>query len=302
MIHNAIQVFYTKSKQLGHNFFGFPEIRYFNMSAFLSLKCLKDKNYHVKLITDNLGKKYLIDILGLEYDEVSTELETLDINPALWGMSKIYAFSKQTKPFLYCDLDVFLFDDISKDLHKSYIFFQNHEQNYHFAYDTFIKHSKHFSKKTTTISAYEEDNNINYSYGDAYNTGLFGGNDIALIQNCCNEILEYSSQESFKNIIDTQEASKVSVFMEQVYFFYLLKTEYELHIPKLHINEVITERLDYYSQWRNSYVHLASKQKYNFRLLEELIKKVEPTVYFSMELHSWGLNSSSLLRMTNGMC
>lgn len=265
------------------------------MSAFLSLKCLKDKNYHVKLVTDKLGKKYLIENFGLKYDEVTTELEDLDINPYLWGMAKMYAFSIQNEPFLYSDLDVFLFNDITDKLKGCDIFFQNHEQNYYTAYDTYSRFKQYFQSKTDAIYEYESKIN-DCKYGDGYNTAVFGGNDLTLIKNCTNEILEYCKL-NMSGINNKYVGDRVSVFMEQVYFNNLLPDRY----PEFHIKENLSERLDFYNKWREDYVHMITFEKYNLNMIRGMYKTIEKTNFEEYESKAWGLNYVDLLALTKDL-
>ena len=307
MVKNAIHVFYTKPQSLGTSFFAFPNIRVFYMSAYLSLKCLRDKNYRTKLITDELGKKYLIDNFGLQYDEVTTELEGANISPYLWGMAKMYAFSLQKEPFLYIDLDAFLFNDIDISLKKSEIFFQNYEDNYYTAYDTYCRFNKYFaSEKNEMIKAYEETLAQN-RYGDAYNTAIFGGNNINLIKAASEEILRYC-RDNMWMVEDKYIGDRLSVWMEQVYMFYFLKHAklYDRELifkgsPEVHLKDSISERLDFFNKWREDYVHMISFEKFNLNMIRGLNKATEKTSFERMEMNSWGLNYNDLLGLTRNL-
>lgn len=61
------------------------------------------------LVTDTAGKALLVDRMGLEFAEVSTELDRLrDVDPGWWPLGKLIAYNLQDRPFVHLDNDVFL--------------------------------------------------------------------------------------------------------------------------------------------------------------------------------------------------
>jgi hypothetical protein len=75
----------------------------------LSLSCARRHYPDTMLVTDSAGKKLLVDSLGLEFAEVSTELDRLrDADPGWWALGKLIAYSIQDRPFIHIDTDVFL--------------------------------------------------------------------------------------------------------------------------------------------------------------------------------------------------
>jgi hypothetical protein len=61
------------------------------------------------LFTDDYGAKMLVDGLQLDFDVVSTALNTLnDHDPKWWALGKIYTYGSQNDPFIHIDNDVFL--------------------------------------------------------------------------------------------------------------------------------------------------------------------------------------------------
>src|SRR5215469_12635096 len=69
------------------------------------------------LVTDQPGKKLLVDTLGLQFQWVSTELEILnDVDPAWWALGKLVAYSIQDQPFAHIDTDVFLWKPLPLDV------------------------------------------------------------------------------------------------------------------------------------------------------------------------------------------
>lgn len=265
------------------------------MSVYLSLKCLKDKNYRVKLVTDQLGKKYLIDTFSMPYDEVTTELEDANISPYLWGMAKMYAFSIQEKPFLYIDLDAFLFNDIDYSLKKGEIFFQNYEYNYYTAYDTYCRFNNYFKyDRNNVILEYEKEIERGL-YGNAYNTAVFGGNNLELIKLVTDNVLNYC-RKNMASVDNKYIGDRLSVWIEQVYLHYLLS--FSKVNPLVHLKENISERLDFYNKWRDDYVHMITFEKFNLNMIRGMNKAVEKTSFERIEMDSWGLNYIDLLGLT----
>ncbi len=84
------------------------------------------------LITDRLGKKLLIDQLGLQFSHVSTELERLkNVDAGWWALGKLVAYNLQDRPFLHLDTDVFLWKALPKYLVASPVFAQCPEDFHH---------------------------------------------------------------------------------------------------------------------------------------------------------------------------
>ncbi len=75
----------------------------------ISLRLARQHYPDTLLVTDTPGKELLVDRLGLEFAEVSTELDRLrDVDHGWWAMGKLVAYSMQDRPFVHLDTDVFL--------------------------------------------------------------------------------------------------------------------------------------------------------------------------------------------------
>ncbi len=80
------------------------------------------------LVTDARGKRWLVDMLGLPFDEVSTELDALDdAHPRFWALGKLYAYRAQRAPFVHVDNDVFLWQRLPPALERAPLLAQNPE-------------------------------------------------------------------------------------------------------------------------------------------------------------------------------
>ena len=77
------------------------------------------------LITDQPGKRLLVDELGLRFAHVSTELDRLkNVDPGWWALGKLVAYSLQDEPFVHLDSDVFLWKPLPRYLVESPVFAQ----------------------------------------------------------------------------------------------------------------------------------------------------------------------------------
>lgn len=80
------------------------------------------------LVTDIVGKRLLVDELGLPFATVSTELERLrDVDTRWWAIGKLVAYSLQTEPFIHIDTDVFLWKRLPVWLEETQVIAQHPE-------------------------------------------------------------------------------------------------------------------------------------------------------------------------------
>ncbi len=91
----------------------------------LSLHLARKHYPETMLVTDTAGKELLVDRLGLEFREVSTELDRLrDVDPGWWALGKLVAYSIQNEPFVHLDTDVFLWRPLPAWLTSAPVFVQ----------------------------------------------------------------------------------------------------------------------------------------------------------------------------------
>jgi len=91
----------------------------------LSLKLARPYFAGTQLVTDTDGKAMLVDELGLEFDDVSTELDRLaGADPGWWALGKLMAYSLQDRPFAHIDTDVFLWKSLPSWLTSAPVFAQ----------------------------------------------------------------------------------------------------------------------------------------------------------------------------------
>jgi hypothetical protein len=96
----------------------------------LSLRLARQHYPETTLVTDSAGKALLIDALGLEFSQVSTELDRLrDVDPGWWALGKLVAYGLQNQPFVHLDTDVFLWRALPAALSAAPVFAQCPEQH-----------------------------------------------------------------------------------------------------------------------------------------------------------------------------
>jgi hypothetical protein len=94
----------------------------------LSLRLARKHYPETVLITDKPGKRLLVDQLGLEFGNVSTELEALrDEDAGWWALGKLHAYSLQDRPFIHLDTDVFLWKALPLSVANAPVFAQSPE-------------------------------------------------------------------------------------------------------------------------------------------------------------------------------
>ncbi len=91
----------------------------------LSLRLAQRHYPETMLVTDYVGRKLLVEQLGLPFVHVSTELERLaSVDPGWWALGKFIAYSLQDQPFVHLDTDVFLWKPLPKALTAAPVFTQ----------------------------------------------------------------------------------------------------------------------------------------------------------------------------------
>ena len=92
----------------------------------LSLETVRKHFPRTAVFTDDEGARLLIDQLGLEFDEVSTELNALDQHDAdWWALGKVWTYRAQSEPFIHFDSDVFLWNALPDLLTSASVIAQN---------------------------------------------------------------------------------------------------------------------------------------------------------------------------------
>ena len=112
----AVWTFWSKPFR-AHKGRSWREPRHYLLAWGLSLKLAQRHFAETQLITDTAGKTMLVDRLGLEFNDVRTDLDGIhDANPGWWALGKLVAYSLQQRAFVHLDTDVFLWKALPPSL------------------------------------------------------------------------------------------------------------------------------------------------------------------------------------------
>lgn len=144
------------------------------------------------LVTDRIGKKLLIDQLGLPFTHVSTELEMLQhVEPGWWAIGKLVACSLQDRPFVHLDNDVFLWKALPRNLTESPVIAQcpySFSQN-----DPYFRPQEielAFAQETLELPEEWIWARTNRTHFSAANGGILGGSHVAFLQHYAKTALD----------------------------------------------------------------------------------------------------------------
>lgn len=91
-----------------------------NMSWILSVEAVTKTYGKPHLYTDDAGKSFLVDQLGLDFASVDLSLNDLKgKNPRFFSLGRTYTLGVQKEPFIHLDYDAYLFDIIPQELFGS---------------------------------------------------------------------------------------------------------------------------------------------------------------------------------------
>jgi hypothetical protein len=178
----------------------------------LSLRCCLKNHGNIHLITTPKGKEFLGD---LPY--TSIEIFENEIDPKysrFWALSKIYAFgqiAKKQKPFIHLDYDVFLFKPLPEKILNSRVCAQEIEVEKIQKVYEIEKFNKVCNNK------YLMENNKSDC---AYNTGIFGGDDLEFIKFYVEEVLKLVEDPENFDLFDKEyfnRGVRLSTILEQYY-------------------------------------------------------------------------------------
>lgn len=164
IVHSFLSRPFLENNQFG----GWQNYEAYWSSWVLSFHCAK-KYYPIHLVTDSKGKAFLVDRLGLSYDNISVAFDDMPILPKeLWAFGKLYAYSLQKTPFIHIDADVYLWDKLPDYIHEADLIgqeFEDFSQNQYPLYREILKQTSRLLP--TFAKGYQ-----------AINAGIFGGNHI----------------------------------------------------------------------------------------------------------------------------
>lgn len=249
-----------------------------------ALSCLKLQEYHneVSLYADSTVAKLFIETLKLPYSSLICELDSLNsYHPQLWALPKIYAYSKQDKPFLHVDGDVFIWSRFDELLMQSGLIAQNKEISTDYYEGVMSYLETNLSYFPPEIVRERGVKNTIY----AYNAGIMGGYDIEFFQYYTNKAFEFVNRNAshFSSI----NVSSFNIFFEQ-YLFYCLAKQGNKQVNLL-FDEVVGDNrykgLSDFTEvpYSKQYLHLLGNYKLNQQVCDQLASQLRfeyPEYYY----------------------
>lgn len=221
-----VQSFWSGNKDCLTDGYGWSSPIYHYASWILSCNQLRKYYDDVILITDKAGHDVLVNRLHLPYTDVIVCLDELArYNSNLWALAKIKAYSMFDEPFIHVDGDVFVWDKLDGSLGNHDLIVQNTETTTDYygtmwnelrpAIDILPKAMENF------------DRNLSHN---AYNMGIFGGNDTSFIKDYCKQAFNFVDQNLGK--VNQLKGINFNIFFEQV-LLYELATYHEKDVSTL---------------------------------------------------------------------
>lgn len=216
-----------------------------------ALSCLRFKQYYdaVELVTDTRGKEILIDLLGLPYTFVRTDLDCLANQPTdLWAFGKIYAYSLQKEPFMHVDSDIYIWKRLTQ-LDGASLIVQNLERHTYF--NEILK--KYYAVFPFFPDCLRNQVNSNESVW-AVNAGIMGGTNYTFINQYAQQAIEFiTKNQEFLSRIPLVE---FNLIFEQILFFYLTQ---RLSEP---VTSLFDETISQYDRWIVNFDDVPNGTKY----------------------------------------
>lgn len=228
MINKAVFSFFSYPLLKGTDYANFRTLEDFLSAWTLSVNLACQQFKEIELVTDNFGKKILVDKLGLPFTKVINEIDEKipdHVKDIYWAFSKLWAYFLQKEPFIHIDYDVFLWKRLPDSILEAPLFGQNTESDiwkidlYRLGYRMMCRHLKYKPEDWTVVHPYIHKNNI------AINAGILGGNDIEFLSKYASTAVKIITSEDNKEgfeiikrldkLIDGKIAGGCNVITEQ---------------------------------------------------------------------------------------
>jgi hypothetical protein len=279
-----IQSFWTGGNSSEIPSCGWYSEKYHLLGWILSVNQLVKYYDEVELVTDRFGYDLLIEKLQLPYTDVHVVLDELNSYPKdLWALAKIKAYQMQKEPFLHIDGDVFVWERFSDELLNANLVAQNIETTSDYYRTMWADIRPHLTHLPASMELFDQS-----IHNKAYNMGIFGGNNLAFLQQYCKASFDFvdKNQENFANI----DQFNFNIFFEQVLFHEMAQfTNQRVHT---YINEDIGD--NQYANFGNfddvphkrTYLHLLGdfkRQLFVCKKLETYVIQFYPAFYKRLE-------------------
>lgn len=287
----AIWSFWTKPFRARRHYLWLRPEHYF-LSWVLSIQTARKHFAKTALFTDDEGARLLVDGLGLEFDQVSTELNALSkFDAKFWALGKVATYRAQTEPFVHLDSDVFLWNPLPASLTSAPLLAQ--------CPDSFVPGASYYRPEalerslslsgTIWLPAEWVWYRATSPSQRGESCGIFGGHRVDFIQHYASQaikLLEHPDNARGWAMMDPK--TEHNILFEQ----YLLAAciDYHQHhntspfhdVEIRYLFESFDDAFDEDSAERTGYTHLISSSKGNAEIarnLEERVKRDYPDYY-----------------------
>lgn len=222
---NILQTFYNNSpvESLINVATGFhsPEVHWLSVAY----SCLQLRKYHPDQSLILYGNESVIDLFinhfQLPYTDYVELKETCGVKSKLYAWPKIETYSKQTEPFIHIDNDVFIWEPLPERLFSANLIAQHKELDSGF----YMRIFRHIQEHNIKLPDFVDDC-IDSTHVQAYNAGLFGGQDLDFFSKYLKEIKRFISDNE-DQINTMPEHFLMNVVYEQWIFAGMVK---KLHL------------------------------------------------------------------------
>ncbi len=211
---NIIQTLWCGGRKLTESPFWWINAEYNLMSWALSCMSLKEHFNKITLYTDSEGARVLVDTLKLPYSEVTLSFDNFNCLTCHWALAKVRAYSMQTAPFLHIDGDIYLPQQLPKDIEKAQLVAQNKE----YCSDYYKSMISRFLAVDGLKLAPQFHEALVKDDVPSYNLGFCGGNNIEFFGEFCEEVERFFSDNDFNGERFRNADISANVVYEQMFF------------------------------------------------------------------------------------
>lgn len=187
-----------------------------------TLSCLNFRQHYpdITLYTDTEGADWLCNFLGLPYKYVSTELDSLSgYNPLLWALPKVYAYGRQSEPFLHVDGDVFIWQPFDKAIERCGLVAQNYETHTDFYREIMNQVERSFDYIPREL----EGINVPGQPIRAINAGVLGGCNVDFFRSYAEAAFDFVDRNKAK--LDAVDLGMFNPVFEQLLFMHRARVQ-----------------------------------------------------------------------------
>ena len=178
-----------------------------NLSWVLSVAAITKIYGKPYLYTDDAGKYFLADQLGLQFESIDTSLNDLKgHDPRFFSLGRTYSVGIQKEPFIHIDYDSFLFQAIPEECFKNGVLLEKKMQ-YNVNYKNIICDPRTFKNVKNLPDWWNTNNDYEYS-----SIGVIGGSNFDYFSKFSElvfSIVNSNDKDSWEDILNAKEKSNL---------------------------------------------------------------------------------------------